>query len=134
MAGADFVGLVFLYARATAVVCFNRFLLTNTNITWPGNGTKCPQAEEVIFIGILLPMTGSWPVGRTIAGAAALAVERINTDASLLRGKRLKFTWLDDGCSSSQGQRSMTDLLRDSNITAVIGPGTERPTPSMRAP
>ena len=92
------------------------------------------EADDVVELGILLPMTGWWPVGRTIAGAAALAVERINTDASLLRGKRLKFTWLDDGCSSSQGQRSMTDLLRDSNITAVIGPGTERPTPSMRAP
>ena len=98
------------------------------------DGEADGEADDVVELGILLPMTGSWPVGRTIAGAAALAVERINTDASLLRGKRLKFTWLDDGCSSSQGQRSMTDLLRDSNITAVIGPGTERPTPSMRAP
>ena len=34
-------------------------------------------------------MSGWWDVGKRVAGAAALAVERVNADKTLLRGRRL---------------------------------------------
>ena len=39
-------------------------------------------------------MSGDWPIGRRIAGAAALAVERVNADANLLPGRELRYSKL----------------------------------------
>ena len=66
-------------------------------------------------------MSGSWRSGRTIAGAASLAVERINRDASLLGGKTVEYIPLDGGCNASQSLAALTKL--DARIGAIIGPG-----------
>jgi hypothetical protein len=80
-------------------------------------------AKESIRIGILLPMSGEWTAGRTIAGATSLAVERINRDARLLGGRTVEFTWLDGACNASQSLAAMTELLTDAQLGAIIGPG-----------
>ena len=65
-----------------------------------------------------------WVGGPKIAGAAALAVARVNADKTLLPGRRLRYTWADSGCSSTQGLEAMGTLLGGkSTINAVIGPG-----------
>ena len=46
-----------------------------------------------------LAMTGRWPEGRYIAGAAALAVERVNADSTLLPGHAPKKTDTGRKCS-----------------------------------
>ena len=68
-----------------------------------------PAADmDVIRIGLLLPASGSWTPGRTILGAASLAVERINSDASLLGDKKVEFVWRDSGvCARTLKHASM---------------------------
>jgi hypothetical protein len=77
----------------------------------------------VLRIGVLLPQTGSWHAGRTILGAAQLAINRINDDPSLLGGKRVEAKLLDSGCDAPSGTDAMAKLVADKNVVAVIGPG-----------
>ena len=67
-------------------------------------------------------MSGSWDGGKRVAGAAALAVERVNADKSLLPQRRLEYSWADSGCSAQQGLVAMGKLLGGtSTVDAVIG-------------
>ena len=69
-------------------------------------------------------MSGSWDGGKRVAGAAALAVERVNADEALLPRLKLEYSWADSGCSAQQGLAAMGQLLLGaSRIDAVIGPG-----------
>ena len=71
-----------------------------------------------------MPLSGSWDVGKRVAGAAALAVERVNADKTLLPGRRLEYSWADSGCSAQKGLAAMGELLEGaSTVDAVIGPG-----------
>ena len=70
-----------------------------------------------------MPVTGSWNIGPQVAGAAALAVEEVNADTSLLPGSVLEYSWADSGCSPKQGLAAMGELLGEGvRISAVIGP------------
>ena len=65
-------------------------------------------------------MSGLWDVGKSIAGAAALAGERINANKAL----RFEYSWADSGCSAQQGLAAMGELLAGvTKVNAVIGPG-----------
>ena len=69
-----------------------------------------------------MPMSGSWDAGKRVAGAAALAVERVNADKTLLPGRRLGYSWADSGCSAKQGLAAMGELLGGAiKVDAVIG-------------
>ena len=79
---------------------------------------------EYVRIALLLPMTGASPRGLKTAGAAALAVNQVNADQSLLPGCILAYRWADSGCSAEQGLAAMGKLLGGaSRVDAVIGPG-----------
>ena len=68
-------------------------------------------------------MSGSWDAGKRVAGAAALAVERVNADKTLLPGRRLEYSWADSGCSAKRGLAAMGGLLGGAiKVDAVIGP------------
>ena len=80
-------------------------------------------AEESVHFALLMPMSGSWDVGKKIAGAAALAVKRVNADEDVLPGRVLEYSWADSGCSPQQGLAAMGKLLGGvSRVHAVIGP------------
>ena len=80
-------------------------------------------AEEPIHFALLVPFSGAWNGGHRIAGAAALAVERVNADKSLLPGRWLEYRYADSGCNAKQGLAAMGELLGGvSRIDAVIGP------------
>ena len=81
-------------------------------------------AEDHVRLALLLPLSGEiWTLGRQIAGAAPLAVDRVNADSSLLPGLVLEYRFADSGCSTSQGLQAMGKLLAGtSRIDAVIGP------------
>ena len=68
-------------------------------------------------------MSGAW--GAEIAGAAALAVERVNADNTLLPGRQLEFSWRQAGCSAKQGLAAMGELIKLRRIDAVIGPSVD---------
>ena len=79
-------------------------------------------AEGPIHFALLLPFTGSWILRG--AGAAPLAIERVNADKALLPGRQLEYSWADSGCSAQQGLAAMGKLLgKASRVNAVIGPG-----------
>ena len=80
---------------------------------------------EPIQLALLLPSTGvwSWSTGSHIAGAAALAVEEVNDDASLLPGHLLKYKVANSGCNAQQGLKALGVLLGgNSMVNAIIGP------------
>ena len=77
-----------------------------------------------VHLALLLPVSGAWDIGTRIAGAAALAVERINADMALLPGRWLEYRWADSGCSAQKGLAAMGELLKvTSRVDVVIGPG-----------
>ena len=82
-------------------------------------------AEKRVHFALLLPMSsGLWDWGLRIAGAAALAVEKVNTNRALLPGHVLEYSWANSGCSAQQGLAAMGELLQgERRIDAVIGPG-----------
>ena len=79
--------------------------------------------DNVLKLGLLLPLSGSWKGGRTIPGAAELAVQRINNDAGLLGGMRVEYVWLDAGFAVLSGNEAIAKLLANKDIDAVVGPG-----------
>ena len=101
----------------------------------PVHGTSCHGGKfidskeryfaDCLHFALLLPWTGtSSNDGPRIAGAAALAVKKVNDDRTLLPGRKLEFRWADSGCSAKQGLKAMGKLLQgESRIDAVIGPG-----------
>ena len=81
------------------------------------------DADKPIHLALLMPFTGFWPVALKTAGAAALAVERVNADKALLGlQRRLEYSWADSGCSAQQGLKAM-GALELGKKDAVIGPG-----------
>ena len=117
---------------SVAVGVFNstleEYVASSQVLLWPGSTLEVPVdfsvADKPIHFALLLPLTGSWTGGRQIAGAAALAAERVNADESLLPGRTLEYSWADSGCSAKQGLAAMGELLGGkSRIDAVIGPG-----------
>ena len=81
-------------------------------------------ADEPIHFALLMPFSGSWDIGRRIAGAAELAVERVNANKALLPGRWLEYDWANSGCSPQKGLEAMGELLgRASKVSVVIGPG-----------
>ena len=81
--------------------------------------------DDVLKIGLLLPITGLWKAGRTIPGAAALAVQAINADPSLLGGMRVEFVFEDGGCKTYKAVTGLQKLLSDPKLDAIFGPGTQ---------
>ena len=77
------------------------------------------MAEKPIHLAFLM-----WfKTGQQEAGAAALAVERVNADKALLPGRGLEYSWADSGCSARQGLAAIGKLLGEARrVNAVIGP------------
>ena len=82
------------------------------------------SAEDPIHLALLIPISGAWPAGLADAGAAALAIERVNAHNELLPGRVLEYSWADSGCSAKQGLKAMGELFAKTNhVDVVIGPG-----------
>ena len=101
-----------------------RYRRLGSDVIWPGGSKEAPLPENVLRIGVLLPQTGSWYAGRTILGAARVAVDDINNDPTLLGNYVAELKWRDSGCAAPQGIAAMSAMVEDKNIGAIIGPGT----------
>ena len=102
--------------------------------TWYRHVESHVFADKTVHIGLLLPMVGRFDEGARIAGAAQLAVDRVNNDEALFPGYVLKFMWNNSGCSARQGLAALGKLMDrqresaatsggDSRLNIVIGPG-----------
>ena len=85
------------------------------------------SSDSLVLLGVLLPLSGAWSSGTTIAGALPLAVDEVNADPTLLPGKTLDYIYRDSGCSveaALQGFGTLTNKMNKmKQIDAVIGPG-----------
>jgi ABC-type branched-subunit amino acid transport system substrate-binding protein len=86
---------------------------------WP---IEC--AGDFIHLAVLAPSWASWPAGRGSIGAVALAVEAINADANgnSAGGKKVVYAWEEVDCNPSQALATLSRMLEQEPIDAVIGP------------
>ena len=74
-------------------------------------------SSRTFHLGVMMPYTGRWSVGRSIAGAITAAVERANADQSLKGFRRgdhvVTFSWKDAGCREAIGLKVLVDLWMD---------------------
>ena len=78
-------------------------------------------AKKQVKLGILLPMTGSWPIGETIAGAILEALE----DGNKLLAKcdrELIYVFNDTHCQEGSGLYEAVDMYYRYQLGAFIGP------------
>ena len=75
--------------------------------------------EKEVKIGVLLPMTGYWPIGKTSASAITIAVDRINEDQTLLPGYNMTFLWNDSMCLAAEGLNQAVEF-RIAGVDAII--------------
>lgn len=90
---------------------------------------SCEQStanEDVkeVKIGVLLPMTGYWPIGKTSASAITIAVGKINKDPTLLLGYKMTFLWNDSMCLAAEGLNQAVEF-KISGVDAIIGDGCD---------
>ena len=78
-----------------------------------------------VLLGALLPLSGPWAEGPSVAGALPLAVERVNADPSLLPGLTLEYVVRDSACSVPAALRGFGELTKaiEGRIDAILGPG-----------
>lgn len=88
------------------------------------NASQTVTEENTVKIGVLLPMTGYWPIGKTSASAITIAVERINGDPTLLPGYNMTFLWNDSQCLAAEGLNQAVEF-KLANVDAIIGDGCD---------
>lgn len=77
-------------------------------------------AEEVVKIGVPVPLTGSYEnAGIDIVGGAKLAVDKINAAGGVL-GKKLELVPADDACNADGAAQAATQLAAE-GVSAVAG-------------
>lgn len=89
-----------------------------------GSDVGNSEDEHEVKIGVLLPMTGYWPIGKTSASAITIAVDRINRDPSLLPGYKMTFLWNDSMCLAAEGLNQAVEF-HISGVDAIIGDGCD---------
>ena len=76
-------------------------------------------------LGVLIPYTGTWPVGYTSAGAATAALNKINLDRdrTILRqlGADFNFVWEDTECLEEVGLVKFLNMWMKHQVDVFIG-------------
>ena len=76
-------------------------------------------------LGVLLPYTGTWPIGSTSAGAGPLGVNVINNDKVFkeLRNRNISFSyiWRDTKCDDLTGLAELVTMWKDKKVDVFIG-------------
>ena len=111
--------LFYLSLWAQFLICF--FVATSST---HGHGSNQSSNDEEVKIGVLLPMTGYWPIGKTSASAITIAVDRINEGQTLQPGYNMIFLWNDSMCLAAEGLNQAVKF-RISGVDAIIGDGCD---------
>lgn len=109
----------FLFVALGFLICL--FVATSSA---HGHGSHQSSNDKEVKIGVLLPMTGYWPIGKTSASAITIAVDRINEDQTLLPGYNMTFLWNDSMCLAAGGLNQAVEF-RISGLDAIIGDGCD---------
>ena len=79
-------------------------------------------------LAVLLPTANSWPEGRALIGAIALAVDDANAQAGqpdpvrAVRGGNVTYSWREADCEPSAALAALTHIIDEGPVDAVIGP------------
>ena len=84
------------------------------------------EGKRILQMGVLIPYTGSWPVGLGISGAVPLAINFIRTDPRFEYFRQrydLNYTIIDCPCDAGPGLVTFSKLMlqTDPNIDIFIG-------------
>ena len=82
--------------------------------------TNC-SALKNLTIGLFVPWTGSWPAGQRLASAAPIAIDKINSDPTILPDYHIGFEWKDCGCNKVMSAGGTVEFIKKS-YSAIIGP------------
>ncbi len=74
-----------------------------------------------IHVAVLLPTALSWAAGRASAGAISLAV----ADANEMFPVKLSYNWKEVDCDAAHATATISRMLQDGIVDAVIGPDCE---------
>ena len=72
------------------------------------------EGKRILQLGVLLPYTGSWPVGLGISGAVPMAVNFVRTDPKFEYFRQnydLNYTIIDCSCDAGAGLVGFAKLL-----------------------
>lgn len=83
------------------------------------------EADRQLTVMVLLPVTGDWPVGRSIAGAVPVALHAATSD--VLPGWDLHFVWNDTRCHAGTGLGEVVSMYLHLTepLRAIIGGGCD---------
>ena len=80
--------------------------------------------SNTLNVGVLLPWSGDWTVGRQIGSAANVAVQDIASLNLLPAGITVEWSWLDTKCESLDGFTAAVSLWNNTDdLDAFIGAG-----------
>ena len=79
-----------------------------------------------VNLAVLIPTTGSWPIGRSIAGAMSVAIDYVNS-GDLLPNRTLVGMWNDTRCHAGTGLGEVINLRMRlwQDLHAIIGAGCD---------
>jgi hypothetical protein len=90
-------------------------VITSTAVSIAIISSNHSTSNRTLQLGVLLPYTGSWPVGYGISGAVPLAVNYIRTDPSFAhlrsKGYDFNYTIVDCPCDEGPGLTTFTRML-----------------------
>lgn len=95
-----------------------------------GSASQCDESPTcsavTLHLGVLLPVSGDWPEGRTFIGAVQVALQDIR-DAGIFGSQTLEALWEDDGCSPVKSSRGLSQLIsvveqKRGKLAGLIGP------------
>ncbi|XP_066919566.1 atrial natriuretic peptide receptor 2-like isoform X4 [Clytia hemisphaerica] len=122
-----------LICRCTHAKLYARSL-NNANNLYSGNNKNNNNNNStvlnrtIVTLGVFVPWTGSWPVGKKLASAATVAIDDINNDTTLMKNEHLQFIWKDDKCDGEQTVGKTAELYYTyenqgrKGVDAYIGP------------
>ena len=108
----------------TPIAAFSRLLYLH--LTCVVSFFAAPAAAAIpIYLGHLRPMSGSWPGGPLMEAAVVMALEDINSNATLLPRHTLARSFKDTRCNAGDGLRGLIELLFDSTkqVVGILGAG-----------
>ena len=104
---------------------YSNYLVYNNNNT---HTTAKQKNKTIVTLGVFVPWSGKWPVGKKLASAATVAVDDINRNKNIMTDEHLQFIWKDDKCSGEASVGETAELYYTFNsagrkgVDAYIGP------------
>lgn len=84
--------------------------------------------KKNLYVGGIFPMVGGWPGGQACLPSAIMALNEVNTKASILPNYRLNLNWFNSECNPGKGVSNLYEMIfnkkkNQDDIIMLLGPG-----------